>query len=220
VSELVSTLKEAVAALAASDRSFKRFGAATHRYLLKPPAHCDVGPEDLRELVATFASGGAGPYYGFELGATYDAPFGRALPVGHMGCGYAAAVALDTGAVWIDARAVGVVRAIHPSFTAYYLDWIDRLANNVLPEAFVPAGACALAAALGGYLGMCEERLGLAAGTISGDALRDALAELGPGSIAIAAAASPLYPDGTRVAPCIACARLLEGLGLDQSVSA
>ena len=214
----MSELADAVAALAASDRSFKRFGASAHRYVLAPPAHPDPEwPEDLRTFVATFSSGGAGPYYGFSIGAPYAAPFGTALPVGHMGCGYAAVVA-QNGEVWIDARSVGVVRAIYPSFTAYYLDWIQRLANNVLPEAFVPAGACALAAALTGFLGMHEDRLGLAPGTISGDALRDALSQLGPGSIEIAAAASPLFPDGTRVAPCIACAVLLENLGVPDSV--
>ncbi len=220
MSELVGTLREAIAALAASDRALARFGAAHHRYALRPvlasaPA---VWPDDLRELATTFAGGGAGPYYGWDIGTAYDAPFGRALPVGHMGCGYAAVVALDTGAVWIDARAVSTVRPIHPSFTAYYLDWIDRLANNVLPEAFVPPGACALAAALGGYLGIHEQRLGLAPGTIDGEALRDALAQLGPGAITIAAAASPLVPDGTPVAPCIACAVLLQNLGVPADV--
>jgi hypothetical protein len=211
-------LKEAIAALAASDRSLKRFGASTHRYeLAAPRATTDARlPDDLRELVATFASGGAGPYYGFAIGDAYELNGMRVVPVGHMGCGYAAVIA--NGAIWIDARAIGVVAPMHASFTAYYLDWIDRLANNVLPEAFVPPGACALPAALGGFLGVHEQRLGIAPGTISGDALRDALAQLGPGAIEIAASRSPLFADGTRVDPCIACATLLANLGLPDTV--
>jgi hypothetical protein len=217
VSELVKVLREAVAALAASDRSLKRFGARVHRYELAPPAPPSIEvPEDLHELVTTFASGGAGPGYGWQIGPRYRLGDRDAIVVGHLGCGYAAA--LVDGAVWIDASAIGVVAPIAPSFTAFYLDWIDRLANNVLPDAFVPPGACALASALGGFLGVHEQRLGLAPGTISGDAMRDALAQLGTGAIEIAAQRSPLYPDGARVDPCIACAKLLANLGLSDDV--
>ncbi len=214
MSELVATLHEAIAALAASDRSLKRFGARVHRYALKPPlASADPSwPEDLRELATSFASGGAGPYYGFQLGPRSE----RGLIVGHVGCGYAATI-ID-GAVYIDAPSLGVLAPIAPSFTAYYLDWIDRLANNVLPEAFVPAGVCPMPNALGGFLAVHEQRLGIAPGTIAGEDLGAALAELGPGSIEIAANASPLFPDGTRVDPCVACARLLANLGLSDDV--
>lgn len=219
MSELASTLREAVAALAASDRGLKRFGARVHRYELRPPgAASSQLPDDLRELVTTFASGGAGPYYGWQTGARYRLGEQDAIAIGHMGCGYAAAIV--DGAVWIDARAIGVVAPIYPSFTAYYVDWIERLARGALSEAFVPAGACALASALGGFLGVHEQRLGLAPGTISGDALADALAELGPGAIEIAAQSSPLYADGTRVDPCIACAKLLANLGIEGDVIA
>ena len=219
MSELVATLHEAIAALAASDRSLKRFGARVHRYVLQPPAAPRVQlPDDLRELHATFASGGAGPYYGWQIGTSYRLGDHDALPIGHMGCGYAAVIV--DGAVWIDASAIGVVKPIHPSFTVYYLDWIDRLANGVLPDAFVPPGACALANALGGFLGVHEQRLGLAPGTISGEALADALAQLGPAAIEIAAQRSPLYADGARVDPCIACAKLLANLGVSDDVVA
>jgi hypothetical protein len=122
------------------------------------------------------------------------------------------------GSIWIDARAIGVVEKIAPSFTAYYLGWLDRLARNQLPDACVPAGRCALANALGGYLGVCEQRLGLAPGTIAGDALRDALAALGAGAIAIAADRSALFADGEPVDPCLACARLVDNLGLGAEV--
>jgi hypothetical protein len=217
VSELSRTLHEAVGALAASDRQLKRFGARVHRYELRAPTPPPSGlPEDVAELVATFSSGGAGPYYGWELGASYRLGDRDARVIGHMGCGYAA-VLID-GSVWIDASALDIVRPIAPTFTELYLDWIERLANNLLPESFVPPGTCALANALGGFLGMHERRLGLAPGTIEGDALRDALALLGPGAIEIAAQRSPLFPDGTRVDPCIACAKLLANLGLSDDV--
>lgn len=221
MSELVATLHEAIAALAASDPSLKRFGARVHRYALKPPlASADPSwPEDLRELATSFASGGAGPYYGFQLGPRSERPGARRARgsiVGHMGCGYAATI-ID-GAVYIDAPSLGILAPIAPSFTAYYLDWIDRLANNVLPEAFVPAGVCPMPNALGGFLALHEQRLGIAPGTIAGADLAAALAELGPGSIEIAASTSPLYPDGTRVDPCIACATLLANLGLSDDV--
>jgi hypothetical protein len=230
VSELAATLREAVAALATRDRALNRFGARHHRYELRAPqsasdlarleARTGRLPDDVCALLTTFASGGAGPYYGWELGEVYPLPAFRALPVGHLGCGYAAVLALDgdaRGSIWIDAHALSVIAPIHPSFTAYYLDWIDRSANNRLLEPFVPPGACALASALGGYLGMHEQRLGLEPGTISGDELRDALSQLGPNAIAIAAG-PPLFADDTRVPPCLACAVLLENLGLSAAV--
>ncbi len=232
MSELAATLRETLAALAAGDRNLRRFGAAHHRYELAPPlAEAALAtieralgplPEDLRELAITAGDGGAGPYHGWlpspraaEL--VYAASPGRAIPVSHLGCGYAAIVILDgdlRGQVWLDARALGIVTPIAPSFAAFYLDWIEHLAHDRPPAAHVPPGACALAHALGGYLGLCEQRHGLEPGTIAGDPLRAALAELGPGAIAIGAERSPLYPDGTHVAPCIACATLLENLGL------
>jgi hypothetical protein len=127
--------------------------------------------------------------------------------------------ALDGGArgeVWIDARAIGVTRAIQPSFTAFYLDWIDRLAHARWPEPHVPPGACPLAAALSGYLAHCEAERGVAAGTLAGEALRDALLRLGPGAIEVAAeSAVAWFDDDDRVDPCIACARLLDNLAAD-----
>ena len=108
-----------------------------------------------------------------------------------------------------------MVRRIQPDTTALYLDWIDRLAHARWPEAHVPAGACALAAALSGYLARCEADAGVPAGTLAGAALRDALSRLGPGAIEIAAEASPWFDDGDRVDPCIACARLIENLAGD-----
>ncbi|MBA3538295.1 MAG: hypothetical protein H0T79_01580, partial [Deltaproteobacteria bacterium] len=37
MSELVTTIRQAVAELAANDRAFRRFGAAQHHYELAPP---------------------------------------------------------------------------------------------------------------------------------------------------------------------------------------
>jgi hypothetical protein len=143
----------------------------------------------------------------------------RGLPLADLGCGYAAVVALDgaaRGEVWIDARAIGVVRPIAPGVTALYLDWIDRLARARWPEPHVPPGACALAAALSGYLARCEADAGVAAGALAGPALRGALSRLGPGAIEIAAGAAVAWFDtGDRVDPCIACARLIEDLAGD-----
>jgi hypothetical protein len=242
VSELWATARDAVRALAAADPALRRFGAPVHRYELAPPldAAAVAGlerrlgaplPDDLREMVTELGAGGAGPGYGIvpvdlTLGLTAGcvvvapagAPWSRGLPLAHLGCGYTAVVALDgdaRGEVWIDARAIGVVRPIQPGVTALYLDWIDRLARARWPEPHVPAGACALAAALSGYLARCEAEAGAPAGTLGGAALRDALARLGPGAIEIAAEASPWFDGGDRVDPCIACARLIEDLAGD-----
>jgi hypothetical protein len=219
VSELWATAREAVRALAGTDPGLRRFGAAGHRYALAPPlgaaaiaeVEARIGelPDELRGYASELAAGGAGPGYGI-------------VPLAHLGCGYAAVVALDgqaRGEVWIDARAIGVARPIHSGMTALYLDWIDRLAHARWPEPHVPAGACALAAALSGYLARCEAEQGLAAGALAGPALREALERLGPGAIEIAAEASAggcdWFDDGDRVDPCIACARLIANLAGD-----
>jgi hypothetical protein len=240
VSELWATARDAVRALAAADPALRRFGAAVHRYELAPPLDAAAAravehrlgaalplPEELRALVTELGAGGAGPGYGLVpvdrtadrlVAAPAGAPWTRGLPLAHLGCGYLAVVALDGGArgeVWIDARAIGVVRPIQPGVTALYLDWIDRLAHARWPEPHVPAGACALAAALSGYLARCEAETGTPAGALAGPALRDALSRLGPGAIEIAAEASPWFDDGDRVDPCIACARLIESLAGD-----
>jgi hypothetical protein len=58
---------------------------------------------------------------------------------------------------------------------------------------------------------MTEARLG---GGLSDDQLREALGELGPGAIAIAAEdGNLLFDPGDPVDPCVACAVLVENLG-------
>lgn len=239
MSELWTTARDAVRALAAADPDLRRFGAAQHRYLLAPPldgaaleaVERRLGaalPDELRGFAGELAAGGAGPGLGIapiDRAAAYavapppGAPWTAALPLAHLGCGYAAIAPLDgaaRGEIWIDARAIGVLRPIQPGFTAFYLDWIDRLAHGRWPDAHVPAGACALAAALSGYLARCEAEHGLAPGALAGPALREALSRLGPGAIEIAAESSVAwFDDGDRVDPCIACARLIENLGGD-----
>jgi len=122
-SELAAAVHEALATFAAGDRSFRRFGAAQHRYALAPPLPADALaaieqqlaaalPADLRTFATEVGSGGAGPAYGWiplpraaraqiaaptKVGARPWAPalWTRALPIAHLGCGYVAIVPLD-----------------------------------------------------------------------------------------------------------------------------
>ncbi len=230
MSELAATIREAVGALAESDRSATRFGAAQHRYTLAPPLATapDDLPDDMRTFVTEVANGGAGPGYGWfpvetALRHMLTPPAGvtayaHALPICHLGCGYAAIVPLDgpaRGEVWIDARAVGICAPKYGTFTGFYLAWIDALAHNGWPADHIPPGVCSVASALSGYLGMVERQLGVEPGALAGEPLREALGQLGPGSIQIGADGSNLFAKGDTVDPCLTCARLLDALAND-----
>jgi hypothetical protein len=234
VSELHERLGEVIAALAANDASYKRFGAAAHRYQLSPPLDSEAAasldalalPADYREYIAGFSAGGVGPYYGLLpahraaqhlVAAPGGTDWTRALPLSHLGCGYFAVMPLDgpaAGQIWLDARPLELCQPIRPSFTAFVLDWIERAASNQWLDGFVPVGRCALQAALSGYLHVIEESLGLASGQLAGEQLREALAGLGEHSIQIAAE-GPLFADGDTVDPCITCARMLDNLAAE-----
>ena len=225
--DLWSELERAIAAARAADPKLARFGAARHRYALAPPiadpAILARLPDDARAYAARFG-GGAGPYYGvlpLDRVAPLAGPDGHDwLPIAHLGCGYAAMLVLAgpaRGQVWIDAHAIGVVAPIRASFTAYVVDWIDRLAHARWPDAFVPPGRCALASALTGYLGYHEQQLGLEPGALAGDALAEVLARLGPGAVEVVGG-EPLFGDGEPVDPCASCLRLVENLGLSPTI--
>jgi hypothetical protein len=224
VSELIATLRDGITAAAAADPQLRRFGAARHRYLLAPPIAdprvLDALPYDLRAFAAELGGGGAGPYYGcvqLNRAQSIASPDGHTwLPVAHLGCSYAAMVMLDgpaRGQIWIDAHAIGVVAPMHASFTAFYVDWIDRLAHNRWLDSYVPAGACTLANALSGYLAYHERQLGLEPGTLAGAQLADALARLGSDAI-VMTGGPPLFDDKDPVDPCVRCAQLLDSLGV------
>jgi hypothetical protein len=222
------TIREAVALFASRDRSFARFGARRHRYAFRAPvdpaAIGDVRiPDDYREHITTLGDGGAGPYHGL---LPFDHPVQRglardgAIGLGHLGCGYMAMLALDTGVVSIDVRGAGAgVIAAYPSFRHYMTDWIQRLAHNDWLEAFVPAGACALPHALSAYFRSIEDERGMPEGTLAGDELRDALDALPDGGIATTHdGATPFFAAGDRVDLCVACERLMDNLGLRRDV--
>jgi hypothetical protein len=189
--------------------------------LREPPPGLPAG---LVELVTTVTSGGAGPYYGLipveaALAHPVEGAYGRAIPIAHLGCGYAAVLPIDDQRVWLDARALGIVRPIADSALAFYLDWIDRSLRGAWPEAHVPPDACPLPNALTGYLAAWEQQHGMASGSLAGAELREALAQLGTGAIELAAG-PPLFDHRDRADPCIACARLLENLGLPREIVA
>jgi hypothetical protein len=119
-------LRAAVAEQAAADPRHKRFGAAQHRYELRPPlsearlleieaaSGCRL-PPDYRDFLLELGDGGAGPYYGLvpldqpaqlaQLPGAFQPPGRDAAPapwrgvalLSHLGCGYLAHLVVDDG---------------------------------------------------------------------------------------------------------------------------
>ncbi len=143
-------------------------------------------------------------------------PWPGALPVAELGCGYTALLVLNgpaTGQIWLDARAVGLLAPIAKDFAAFVRDWLDRESRSTLLLGYVPADVCALPNALAGYLAMWEQRHNVTPGEMSTGQVREALAALGAGAIALAAQQqTPLHDQHAPVNPCVVCAQLVERL--------
>jgi len=168
-------------------------GAAHHRYELAPPielASVDL-PDDLRAFVRDIGAGGAGPYYGWlpiERAAKrlIEAPVAvtawqRALPIAHLGCGYAALVrsTVRRAARCGSTRAPRPRRPIRRRSPRSTSNGSTASLATRGPRLRAP-GACALASALSATSDV-RAAPRVPAGSLAGEQLRDALAELDRG---------------------------------------
>ena len=240
--EYATTMREAIAAIAAADPRLRRFGAGGHHYALgatldearvsaiEAAAQIQL-PAAYRRHVLLVGDGGAGPGYGL-LPLEHLAQFGimrgdgdasswrGVIALAHLGCGQLASLMVNgphAGSVWLDARSVGLGTALlYDSFDAFMLDWIIRVTSGELPRAHVPAGLCVFPNLLSSYISQSEQQLGIASGELAGDALRETLAALPSHGIALAAAGTdPCFALGDPLDPCIACATLIEQLAVN-----
>jgi hypothetical protein len=189
-------------------------------------------PDDYRGYLIEVADGGAGPFHGvlpFDhpsqlalAGAgpwRRDAPGQGAIALADLGCDQTALLVIDgpdRGTVWADARAVGAgVVPLAASFTDFFAGGLAAAARNERPPVLAPTESCAIPRLLSALLAREEDRLGRAPGTLAGAELRAALAELGPGSIAIASVGTVNHDRGDPIAPCVQCAILVENLAVE-----
>lgn len=195
-------------------------------------------PEDYRRFVAGIGAGGAGPFYGLLppdndaqralLAGSFpyteawmpahegDAPeIHGVLALAHMGCGYVALLVVDgpaRGEVWADLRAAdrGLVRT-HPSFTAWYLDWLFALVANRPTPSPTDASRCAFPRALSQYLTEDRKRRGLPPDSSD---IGPSIAALPPRAIATVADNPRYFAPGQQVDLCPSCVSLARRLGI------
>ncbi|MCE9579790.1 MAG: SMI1/KNR4 family protein [Deltaproteobacteria bacterium] len=159
---------------------------------------------------------------GERLGGSSPSPWQGVVGVGHLGCGYTALLVVTgpaRGQIWLDARSsdVGVI-PIYPSFAIYVADWITRRAHAQWLAPHIPAGVCALPAALSSYFHQLEQKQGLAPGALEGDALRAAIASIDVGGIATTQdVPTPFFAAGDRLDLCVACELLADNLGMNRA---
>ncbi len=118
------------------------------------------------------------------------------------------------GQIWLDARGSGDgLIPMYPTFRAMLNDWIAAVATARWPRGWITPGRCALPSALTSYLATVEQRLGVAAGTLDGEPLREALGAIPDGGIACAETGdTPFFDAGDLVDPCVVCEQTVENL--------
>ena len=158
-------------------------------------------PEDYVDYVTRLSAGGVGPYYGcIPVDRAARASWSprrrrhawkRALPLAHLGCGYAAVHRRSTvrppdrcGSMRASSASS---RRSAPSFTAFYLDWIDRRRELAVARRRSCRSGHARSRARCRAISACASSSSASPRARStANALREALAELGPGAIEIA----------------------------------
>ena len=193
-------------------------------------------PVDYAAYVTGVGDGGAGPYHGLvpvdhpsqiermrgpcplATRATPGVvdPWRGVIALADLGCDQAALLVVDgpaRGSVWVDLRPLGgAVVPVAASFTDFLVAHLALAAQGDLPPALISIDRCALPRLLSALFAREEERLGIPADSLAGAELRAVLADLGPGSIAIASRGSALHATGDPIAPCVGCAALVERL--------
>jgi tetratricopeptide (TPR) repeat protein len=138
-----------------------------------------------------------------------EKPLGGVVALAHHGCDYMSVLVVRgprAGSVWIDLRAAGLgLVPTHDSFSDWYRDWLRATAAGEWPELPVEPGICAVFQLITGHLHAAEEKLDLAAGSLTEEQTRLALAELPTGSVGALAQKSFYYDEGDGIPPCPVC---------------